>query len=191
MQQFLWLLLFGTTQNIVFRLPDPLFWFWKVQFFTVCMACIGSACRNKNNNFLHCFQPPHLPTRAFTQRHLKQVLVCLGLVGYHIVSFFKLIDELTDCSYFFFCLVIFLFNQTKDNAVLKPRTGHFWGLEGFEANAKDLSFEAKAKDFKKCPRGQRRYLGLHLCSVLMSKKVTCCIRPAALLSSFCLLIIID
>ena len=29
-----------------------------------------------------------------------------------------------------FCLVIFLFNQSKNNAVLKPRTGHFRGLVG-------------------------------------------------------------
>ena len=47
------------------------------------------------------------------------------------------------------------FNNTKNSAVLEPRTGQFsrtWGLE-----AKDLTFEAKAKDFKICPRG------LHLC----------------------------
>ena len=38
------------------------------------------------------------------------------------------------------------FNNSKNNAVLEPRTGQFsrtWGLE-----AKDLTFEAKAKDFK-------------------------------------------
>ena len=35
------------------------------------------------------------------------------------------------------------------NAVLEPRTGHFWGLVNFEANAKDLSFEAKVKDSKR------------------------------------------
>ena len=29
-----------------------------------------------------------------------------------------------------FCLVIFLFNQSKNNAVLEPRTGHFRGLVG-------------------------------------------------------------
>ena len=47
------------------------------------------------------------------------------------------------------------FNIPKNTAVLEPRTGQFsrtWGLE-----AKDLTFEAKAKDFKMCPRG------LHLC----------------------------
>ena len=37
----------------------------------------------------------------------------------------------------------------------RPRAGHFRGLAGFKA--KDLTFEAKAKDFKTCPRG------LHLC----------------------------
>ena len=46
--------------------------------------------------------------------------------------------------------------QSKNNAVLKPRTGHFRGLVVFEAKAEDLSFEAKAKDFKMCPRGSPR-----------------------------------
>ena len=52
------------------------------------------------------------------------------------------------------------FNNSKNSAVLEPRTGQFsrtWGLE-----AKDLTFEAKAKDFKICPRGQGRPRGLHL-----------------------------
>ena len=46
------------------------------------------------------------------------------------------------------------FNDSKNSAVLKPRTVQFsrtWG------------FEAKAKDFKICPRGQGRPRGLHLC----------------------------
>ena len=46
------------------------------------------------------------------------------------------------------------FNNSKNSAVLEPRTGQFlrtWGLE------------AKAKDFKMCPRGQGRPQGLHLC----------------------------
>ena len=45
------------------------------------------------------------------------------------------------------------FNIPKNSAVLEPRTGQFsrtWGLE------------AKAKDFKMCPRGQGRPRGLHL-----------------------------
>ena len=62
---------------------------------------------------------------------------------------------------------LFLFNQSKNNAILEPRTGHFSGLVGFEA--KDLSFEAKAKDLKMCPRGrprgQGRPQGLHICKV--------------------------
>ena len=37
---------------------------------------------------------------------------------------------------------------------------NFRGLE-----AKDLTFEAKAKDFKMCPRGQGRPRGLHLCKL--------------------------
>ena len=55
------------------------------------------------------------------------------------------------------------FNIPKNSAVLEPRTGQFsrtWGLE-----AKDLTFEAKAKDFKMCPRGQGRPQGLHLCYI--------------------------
>ena len=35
-------------------------------------------------------------------------------------------------------------------------------FRGLEAKAKDLTFEAKAKDFKMCPRGQGRPRGLHL-----------------------------
>ena len=49
----------------------------------------------------------------------------------------------------------FLFNQSKNNAVLEPRTGHFPGLVGFEA-------KAKPKDLKMFPRGQGRPRGLHL-----------------------------
>ena len=44
------------------------------------------------------------------------------------------------------------FNGSKNSAVLEPRTGQFlrtWG------------FEAKAKDFKMCPRGQGRPRRLH------------------------------
>ena len=72
----------------------------------------------------------------------------------------------------FLCLVIFLFNRSKNNAVLEPRKGNFRGLVGWRngllislvmAKAKDLSFEANAKDFKMCPRGQGRPQGLHLC----------------------------
>ena len=51
----------------------------------------------------------------------------------------------------FFGQAIFLFDESKNSAVLEPWTGHFRGLVGVEA---------KAKDFKMCPRGQ----GLHLCS---------------------------
>ena len=56
------------------------------------------------------------------------------------------------------------FNIPKNSAVLEPRTGQFsrtWGLEA-KAKAKDLTFEAKAKNFKMCPRGRPR--GLHLWS---------------------------
>ena len=46
------------------------------------------------------------------------------------------------------------FNSTKNTAVLEPRTGQFLRICGLEA--KDLTFEAKAKDFKMCPRGRSR-----------------------------------
>ena len=48
------------------------------------------------------------------------------------------------------------FNNSKDSAVLEPRTGQFSRTGGLEAKAKDLTFEAKAKDFKMCPQGQGR-----------------------------------
>ena len=48
----------------------------------------------------------------------------------------------------------------KNNAVLEPRTGHFRGVVGFEA---------KAKDFKMCPRGHERPRGLHLCLMVVMK----------------------
>ena len=43
------------------------------------------------------------------------------------------------------------FNIPKNRAVLEPRTGQFSRTWGLEAKAKDLTFEAKAKDFKICP----------------------------------------
>ena len=52
------------------------------------------------------------------------------------------------------------FNHSKNSAVLEPRTKQFSRTWGFEA--KDLTFEAKAKNFKMCPRGQKRPQGLHL-----------------------------
>ena len=71
----------------------------------------------------------------------------------------KRIDKLPNimclvCLFFFFFILL---NQSKNNAVLEPRTEHFRGLVGLQAKAKDLSFEAKAKNFKMCPRR------LHLC----------------------------
>ena len=52
------------------------------------------------------------------------------------------------------------FYKSKKSAVLEPRTGHFRRLVDFKA--KDLSFEAKAKNFNVCPRGQARLRGLLL-----------------------------
>ena len=68
-------------------------------------------------------------------------------------------NELTELQLRFLLFVILFFNQSKSNAVLEPRTGHFRRLVGFEAKAKDLSF--KVKDFKMYPRGQGRRRGLH------------------------------
>ena len=62
------------------------------------------------------------------------------------------------------------FNHSKSSAVLEPRTGQFLKTGGFEAKAKDLTFEGLTKDFKMCPRGgprgQGRPRGLHLCKPL-------------------------
>ena len=51
------------------------------------------------------------------------------------------------------------FKGTKISAVLEPRTGQFSRIWGFEA---------KAKDFKMRPRGQRRPRGFHLCPPLQN-----------------------
>ena len=61
------------------------------------------------------------------------------------------------------------FNNSKNTAVLERRTGQFSRTWGLEAKAKDLTFEAKAKDFKMCPRGQGRPRGLHFCSVAYAR----------------------
>ena len=48
----------------------------------------------------------------------------------------------------------------KNSAVLEPRTGQF---------SRTWAFEAKAKDFKMCPRGQGRPRGLHLWCILLGR----------------------
>ena len=45
-----------------------------------------------------------------------------------------------------------ILTSQRNSAVVEPRTGHFQGLAGFEA---------KAEDFKLCPRGQEPTRGLH------------------------------
>ena len=55
----------------------------------------------------------------------------------------------------------FLFNQSKNNAVLEPRTGNFRGPVGPEAMT--FNFEAKAKNYEMCSRGQERPRGINLC----------------------------
>ena len=52
------------------------------------------------------------------------------------------------------------FNVTKNSVVLEPKTEQFSRTWGFQAKAKDLTFEAM--DFKMCPRGQERPRELHL-----------------------------
>ena len=54
--------------------------------------------------------------------------------------------------YLVFCLVIFAFKQSRNNAVHEPRTEHSRGFVGLET-----------KHFKIYPRGQVRPRGLHLC----------------------------
>ena len=51
----------------------------------------------------------------------------------------------------------FPFLSIKTSAVLEPRTGRFRGFAGFEY---------KAKDFKMCPRGQRRPQRPHLLTIV-------------------------
>ena len=40
-------------------------------------------------------------------------------------------------------MTLAIFNKSKNSAVLEPRTEHFRRLAGFEAKAKNLTFEAK------------------------------------------------
>ena len=75
------------------------------------------------------------------------------------------------------------FNNSKNSAVLEPKTGQFSRTWGLEAMAKDLTFEAKTKDFKICPqgrpRGQGRPGGLHLCwrrNSLVNASVSSCVE---------------
>ena len=71
------------------------------------------------------------------------------------------------------CFVTFLFNQSKNNAVLEPRTGHFRGLVGFEAKAKEC-MKMKLKMYPRGrPRDQGRPRGLHICySVVMKRDLS-------------------
>ena len=62
----------------------------------------------------------------------------------------------------FFSADLQTFNGSKTSSVLEPRTGEFSRTWGFEAKAKDLTLEAKAKGFKVCPRDQGRPPGLNL-----------------------------
>ena len=63
-------------------------------------------------------------------------------------------------------IILHNYNGSNNSAVLEPRTGQFSRTGGFEAKANDLTFEAKAEDFKMCPRerpqGQGRPRGVHL-----------------------------
>ena len=74
----------------------------------------------------------------------------------------KIIELETELSFF---LVIFLHHESKNTAIVEPRTGQFLELVDFEAKAKDLSFEFK--DFKKFPRG------LHLCEIFFAMLKLC------------------
>ena len=63
---------------------------------------------------------------------------------------------------FFFSADLQTFNSSKTSSVLEPRTGQFSRTWGFEAKAKDFTFDAKVKGFKVCPRDQGRPPGLNL-----------------------------
>jgi len=54
------------------------------------------------------------------------------------------------------------FIRKQKAAVLDRGQANFRGPKGFKTNAKDLTLEAKAKDFKNWPRGQGRPRGCHL-----------------------------
>ena len=61
----------------------------------------------------------------------------------------KVIELVTEVKVKFY-LFFFLFNESKNSAVLEPTTGYFRGLLSFEAQAKDLNFQTNAEDFKIC-----------------------------------------
>ena len=111
--------------------------------------------RNKNNDFLQGFYPS-FSDYSFHAMPFKISFSITWLSWQHIVLYYfsnkerKRFDILE--VYAFFCLVIFHFNQSKNNAVLEPRKGDLQGLEGCEA-----------KDFKMCPRSQGHPQELHLC----------------------------
>ena len=77
----------------------------------------------------------------------------------------------------FLCLVIFLFNQSENNAVLEPRTAHFQGLVGFET-----------KDFNMFPRGQGRPQGLYLWFIAFSENKHINLQYFSLIESYFLVI---
>ena len=75
------------------------------------------------------------------------------------------------------------FSTNQNCADLEPRAGHSQGLAGFEA--KDLTFEAKAKDFKFCPRKLQlcflpRHIPLALSSNLVSDEIKKAIATTSL-----------
>ena len=117
--------------------PDPLLWPWMV----LVLCC------------LHYRAPEVLELKkelSYSTLPLAPHCYDLGItICYFLNKEKKRIDRLK-VKVIFACL-FFFFNQSKNNAVLEPKIGNFSGLVGFETKAKDLSIEAKAKDFKKCP----------------------------------------
>ena len=67
----------------------------------------------------------------------------------------KRIKELTDYRRYDVFGLFFSF-LTKQKITLSSSRGRFRGLVGFEAKAKDFSFEVKAKELKMCRRGRPR-----------------------------------
>ena len=72
------------------------------------------------------------------------------------------------------------FNNSKNSAVLEPRTGQFSRTYGFEAKAQNSRLRGQGQGIKMCPRG------LHLCWELQSIKLTRPGHNAVLLQSYLL-----
>ena len=65
-----------------------------------------------------------------------------------------------------FSLVIFLFHESKNSAVLELRSGHFQGLVGFEAKSKVLEHTFRGHIFRQKEQTQgseKLFSGISFC----------------------------